>query len=53
MIPTISRLTKPAYPGHWPVGKLENLFLAAGSAVVSLVDVYRHGEFIYVLYLNI
>ncbi|TIB76029.1 coenzyme Q biosynthesis Coq4 [Wallemia mellicola] len=42
MIPTISRLTKPAYPGHWPVGKLENLFLAAGSAVVSLVDVYRH-----------
>lgn len=33
-----------AYKGHWPIGKFENLFMIAGSAVVSLVDVYRHGK---------
>jgi len=36
--------TKPAYEGHIPLNWFENAFLAAGSAVMSLVDPRRGGE---------
>ena len=34
----------PAYPGHIPLNWFENVFLAAGSAVVGLTDLRRGGE---------
>ena len=36
--------TKSAYEGHIPLNWFENAFLAAGSAVMSLVDPRRGGE---------
>ena len=36
--------TKPAYEGHIPLNWFENAFLAAGSAVMSLLDPRRGGE---------
>jgi ubiquinone biosynthesis protein COQ4 len=35
--------TTPAYEGHIPLNWFENAFLAAGSAVMSLVDPRRGG----------
>ena len=35
--------TVPAYEGHIPLNWFENAFLAAGSAVMSLVDPRRGG----------
>ncbi|KAJ8088528.1 Ubiquinone biosynthesis protein [Marasmius tenuissimus] len=34
-------ITKPAYPGHVPLNWFENAFLAAGSAVMALMDPKR------------
>ena len=34
----------PAYPGHNPLNWFENVFLAAGSAVVGLANLRRGGE---------
>lgn len=32
------------YPGHIPTSPLQKALLAAGSAVMSLYDPYRHGK---------
>jgi ubiquinone biosynthesis protein COQ4 len=37
--------TQPAYPGHIPLNCFENAVLAVGSAVMSLADPRRGGEF--------
>jgi len=37
--------TQPAYPGHIPLNRFENAVLAVGSAVMSLADPRRGGEF--------
>jgi hypothetical protein len=38
-----SKTSTPAYPGHIPLNWFENTFLAAGSAVMALVDPRRGG----------
>jgi ubiquinone biosynthesis protein COQ4 len=38
--------TTPAYEGHIPLNWFENAFLAVGSAVMSLTDPRRGGEFL-------
>jgi len=35
--------TQPVYPGHIPLTRFENAFLAVGSAIMSLADPYRAG----------
>lgn len=37
--------SKPAYEGHIPLNWMENAFLAAGSAIMSLADPRRGGEY--------
>jgi hypothetical protein len=35
---------QPSYPGHIPLTPFENTFLAAGSALMSLIDTRRAGD---------
>lgn len=43
--PDIPKRPEPAYPGHIPLTRLENAFLAVGSGLMSLANPRRGGDF--------